>query len=906
MEKDREKEKEKRNLYLKQAVVSICFYGVIFALFFYPWIVIGDVRYHPFEFAVKMADSGLETLMAGADLYVDMENYSNLEVGVWMELAFFGLSFLSGILYIFSVLIGKKRPFNIAACVFALITFYFNAFGDTIRDISTDPNLGITILFFYLFLAAAELVLTNIMGIWKETKEISAQYHERERKEKEEKRERLAFSGRYNELFYQFVWKNFKSNWRDYILLFLCSSMVFAFIVIGFGMQKILSQASQYKGMSQIFGGLSTILKNAVLPVGMISVIIIVILVFNYLRCRAKSYGIFLTLGMRKGTLKYFVAVEFIALLLLTFVSGGAAGTVALALFCRKSESVIGKHVGFSAVGAFTYAKSAGVLLFIFLISFMAARDIFMDFNMGRSADLKAVREKLPGRWQKVFFAVGILLCAYSVYGYRQLKNFESVKLLIILFAGLSLVFRYGIAWWLLGERKRSSYLRKLLLHNQLYHKSKTNTAYIFAMAAIQFCALFYFSFQIISTEIAEDADTLYPYDIVCVGDDGDDGTFQELKGKYEMEMDAYPIVRISSYDSTEKTEGRHEGAPPQGQHIGISESTYHALKGKLDASYKAKSLHLDKEGERVYLVHQQDKSVKAQPIDFFLFRKKPLLHVGTPGALPLMEAYKANICDFGYYHKTIQGEEIGSLTGAFRQGLRDNLVVFSDAYFEKATELWRTTDIITGAPIPEDEEKVEGVNIRQGVTRLFLIKAAPEDVPDILSDLAEFKERHREEEHYDLTVSCLYDKVHAVQNLKVERVMKVTMNFLVLAVALMVYLVLFNVKLAAESDETLRRMEFIQCMGMRRKERTGILRKELLRYYYLLPTAIAAGLAIAYTAAVFLARQYTKEDCLGCIKRMVPMWVVCLAAVGTFAFGMVEIYVRKAEGKGEKNGKRN
>lgn len=329
---------------------------------------------------MKMTDPGLEALLAGADIYVNAEDFSILQVGVWMELIFCGLFFLSGIFYLLSVLMRKKRPFNIAACVFALVTFYFNAFGYTIRDISTDSAIGTTFLFLYLFLSAAELMLTSIMGIWKETKRVSKEYHERE-----EKRERLAFSGRYNELFYGFIWKNFKSSWKDYILLFLCSSMVFAFIVIGFGMQAILSRGSRYEGMSQVFGGLSTILKNAVLPMGMISVIIIVILVFNYLRCRAKNYGIFLTLGMRKRTLKYFVAVEFAALLVLTLAVGGAAGTGCLALFCLKSEGLIGSHVGMSAIGALTYVKAMGVLFLIFLISFMAARDIFMDFNMGRS-----------------------------------------------------------------------------------------------------------------------------------------------------------------------------------------------------------------------------------------------------------------------------------------------------------------------------------------------------------------------------------------------------------------------------------------------------------------------------------------------------------------------------------------
>ena len=111
---------------------------------------------------------------------------------------------------------------------------------------------------------------------------------------------------------------------------------------------------------------------------------------------------------------------------------------------------------------------------------------------------------------------------------------------------------------------------------------------------------------------------------------------------------------------------------------------------------------------------------------------------------------------------------------------------------------------------------------------------------------------------------------------------------------------------MATESGMAARRTEFLICMGMCRKERRALIRRELLRYCYLVPTVIAAGLAGIFTAAVFHARQYTMADCLGYLKGMVPMWAVCLGAVGILVFGMVERYVRKAEGKGERDGKRN
>ena len=146
--------------------------------------------------------------------------------------------------------------------------------------------------------------------------------------------------------------------------------------------------------MDQILGGLNGVLINTVIPLGIISVIIIVILTFYYLRCRAKNYGIFFTLGMRKMTLQYFVVVEFFALILLTFVVGGILGTGILCLFSAKSEMLMGEHTGLSVLGAGTYFSAAAGLLLIYLTAFMAARDIFYDFNMGRGTDLNAVRSE--------------------------------------------------------------------------------------------------------------------------------------------------------------------------------------------------------------------------------------------------------------------------------------------------------------------------------------------------------------------------------------------------------------------------------------------------------------------------------------------------------------------------------
>ncbi len=900
-------EVEKRSghkLLLRQVITSFVFYGVNFTILFLPWIIIGKERYNLLQLALRIKSCGLEALIAGTDVYAYVDNMSALNIGVFVELLFYGVYFLLGVLHLLSALRKREKWYHTAALATAVTAFYVHMSGYTILNITADPNLSTAALGMILLFSAIEYAAVKIMGIWKETKQLSKEFHENERKEREEKERRLAFHGKYNELFYRFVWKNFKRNWKDYVLLFLCSSMVFAFLITGFGMNRLLGVNSKYVGLDQLFGGLNIILMNAIIPVGIMSVIMIVILVFYYLRSRAKNYGIFLTLGMRRKTLWYFVAMEFVSLFFFTIAAGGMMGTGILMLFSMKSQALTGQHVNWYSAGASSYVKAVIALILLFLVSFMAARDIFFDFNMGKSTELKAVREKMPVRYTKVFFTLGILCFVYSIFEYAQLRNFENVKLLAILSVGIFLVLRSGIAEWAVRERRRSTYVKKLMVHNQLFHKSKTNTGYIFGMAMIQFFALFYFSFQTISVKIAEEADTLFPYDIVCAAGDKDDDIFEGLKKKYELEMTIYPMVRVSNYDSTEKKEGMRDIQAPQGQHIGISESTYHSLKKALDRSYKARSLHLDAEGEKIYIVHQQDKSIKAQPIDFFLSREEPLLHVGQPCEIGYDNAILSRKKDVGYYFKTIQGEEIGSLTGAFRQGLRDNLVVFSDVYFEKAKELWKTTDMYTGEPIPEEVEKIEDVNIRQGPSKLVLINTRQEDVSDIVSDLSGFKERHREDERYDASVPCLYTKMQAVKDLKIERVMKGVLNLLVLIVSFVIYFVLLNVKMATEADMVAKRAEFLMCMGMREKERKALIRKELLRYYYLFPTVIAVVLALFYTAAVIIARQYGKADIFAYIKGMIPLWTVSLMGMGVIVMIRVTMYIRRAEGEDEKDGR--
>ena len=67
----------------------------------------------------------------------------------------------------------------------------------------------------------------------------------------------------------------------------------------------------------------------------------------------------------------------------------------------------------------------------------LAAKEIFVDFNVGKSTDLRAIGEPLPMRWRKRILSVGIIACGICLWQYSLNRNFERVGLLVGFFAGL-------------------------------------------------------------------------------------------------------------------------------------------------------------------------------------------------------------------------------------------------------------------------------------------------------------------------------------------------------------------------------------------------------------------------------------------------------------------------------------
>lgn len=753
-------------------------------------------------------------------------------------------------------------------------------------------------------------MLSELKKAWTESGKQAKESRERDKAIRKDKKRRENFPGKYSPQLYRIFWDNFIYNWKDYVLLFICGAIMSCVTFTLLGSYQAMTKLHSDEGSLILFGkveeGLQRIIVNAVLPLGICILFLVIYVLIFYLKKRILSYSMLVTLGIRKKLLYLFIISELGIGIIISILLGFLLGNVIMVFIYQGISALMNDNIIFSSITGSIYIKSLIIILLTYVSSFVGLV-LMSDFNPIIASNRKVQSEKLPGKNLNIFIFLGFFLIIGSWVLYTKIWNFERISLIGIYCLGVFLVLRYLGAFYLRKERQGKHYLTKLLDRNQLYHRSSTTVWYLTGLVVIHLCAVFYFTFPAISVAIAEEPESLFPYEFMCMADDEDDIFFQELEEQYGAEIIAYPMVRVLTGDRTQKKESRL-GYWPQGQNIGISETTYHALKQALDPDYQKQSLGLDQKGKYVYIVHQQDCSIRAHPIDWANFKIKPYIHIGLP-----CKKFNANsmtlVTDFP--QRKIIGEEIGSLTGCYLQGLQENLIVFSDEYFAKAQDFWMDTFISDGSSITAYNEKyaaagkeieaTPGVNVLQGPTKLVLIKADSENVAGITKELEKLEKEHYDdfELSYDPDINCWYSSENMIQDIKSERFMKLIVNLFIIIVLAVTGMIFLLIKTISEVEEKKERSVFLKQMGMRRKERIYLLKKELYIFFQI-PFVIATIGTVSFTAATFYVRMYTFEVIKQYLIRSILIWAIYFFVQWIFIWILGKFVIRKAEGKYE------
>ncbi|MDO4474935.1 MAG: hypothetical protein Q4B75_09845 [Eubacteriales bacterium] len=874
-----------------QIVFSLIIYSIIFVMLSLPWMVIGGERFSLLRLASSLSPSGAATFFTEHQIIAD--NPDTLFTGIRVSLILYLIYFLLCVIYLITVLLRKNWNINLAALLASIILAYTGYIDCMLGTICSNIVMATLFPFFLLLLSTTEAIGRKIIEHWDETVRDTKAYQEKEQLEKEERRQRLYFPGKYSRLFLKVTWKNFKNNWKDYLILFLCNACVFAFILTGFGFNKILG-TKNISSRTDYFTGAGKILFDGVAALGIIGVFMLVLLLIYYLRKRIPQYGVFRTLGIRRKTLYLCIGAELGIGALLSILAGAVTGSLLIYALQLRTMADSGQLLPLSLwLSPLTLVKSLAVMLLIYLVTFFVTHDLFVGFRMGNLTDLQMMKEWMPKRLHQIPISLGVLLCIWMILRNTKTVNFEGMLQLLGCIVGIYLLLRFGLAFYFTGWQKKRNHLSKLLICHPFFHRSRTTSWYLFGLCVLQLCMLSTLSLQVFSTRLVTDPASLYPYDLVCLANT-EDATDQEFFKKLETECNAtvsqYPMFRVSGTDGTKKLEGPGQFSV-MGQQIGISESTYHELKKHIDPSYQPVDLGLHDSDDSIYIVHQQDKSTKAQPIDYKTNRNTPYLYTG-----PVCEYVDAfsHITSFKKYH--IACEEFTSLIGVFCEGERENLVVFSDSYFEKAKDAWKYTNMYTGEIISdyktalsnELERTTEPGEInsdsptRQGPSSLVLVTVNESELSKVEKELKDFRVRHKEDEVYDSMIESYYLKSESISALETQLQIKDLMGKLLMIAFFIASVLLIVIKMLTEYNLNKRRTDFLTCLGMRKKERIHLLRHEMNVY-----VVITALLSFTISTCLFIgsmnARGYNISD-----KNILLKWYLSFAGGELLAFALI------------------
>lgn len=874
---------------------SIIMQIVLQAVLLFPWMNLGTWKCNVPWYLIKMLRSGkglgyVKSSLKPLGALEGLDNQMVVQVLILFvaELVLVLLIQLLGLVNLFFSLKNRHKLMpDVIALIAGCMISYLGADG----AVFTDP-VSQVYPFVMVMLLVINLIAAKALDSWEEQKEMQEAVKAKEKAYKEEKERRLGFHGKYPEGFYRVIWKNFKKSKKDFIVYAGMNLLPAGLIFAGVGMAQMLAPFNK-EGNILTGHGITAILLEFLIVSLIASLMLMIANLLSYFRKRMRNYSIFTSMGMRKSTLYALLGAEIGAGIVSMLVGGGCIGGVILFILRRIFLSKSGMGEEPAKVTAFSYLIASLILIGISVIGLMIIRDFFLYRELRKIQLGDVEKEKMPEKRVPLWLAVGIILTLIALWRFGMRTKAEGIKIILLLFAGIYLVEKFGFALFLKLRKNKRTYYEKLMPYNTFYYRFKSTFRYVYVISIIPVLVLFVFGKGMISAKIAEKPETLFPYDFVCMATEEDETFWNQLKETYDIKLQEYPMVRVTNVDNSEKMDDIRKVIMPQGQHIGISESTYKKLCAA--AGKKAENLNLSADGKDVYIIYQQAKSVKAHPLDYMNSRKNPYLHIGQP-----LQSYWYLDREKLYPKRTVTGETIDVLTGAFRQGSEENLVVFSDEYFENVQDDWKKYNWITGDPV-QKEEAVEGVGIHHWPTRLVLLNVKNADYEAVEKDLQAFRKAHEVDEKFDQDVLSCYAKRTSIEQMKSERFMTTVVDIFIMGAFLLGSILVIYLKYESEMKDKKRRNEFLTCIGMRTKERIQVIRTET-RIFFWVPVAVLLVTVPVLTAEMWKMRQYTGVDCGKYAKYLLILTGIYLVLQG-IGVKVIEWHtIRKVEGKHERN----
>lgn len=455
------------------------------------------------------------------------------------------------------------------------------------------------------------------------------------------------------------IYKNFRSNLKNYILFFLSNIVAIMELFVFYGIRSIIKSSITDKVTAE---ALKTDFQIAV---GIIAVITLMLMFYAmkcYIKLRIKDYSMFLVLGMKKKAVSLLLLFEYCIGCVISLILGIGVGRILLYIIQRLLVKYYPRYIQMHALGYQIYKNVClasiliMVLVFVILLIWLDRRSLGMLMAEDKQ------NEKRPASYMWIILAVignvlmivGIILYCGSDTQYLYAHGG--------LLMGLILAVVFGLALFLnLLKKCKNFYYRHMLDLNQLYSRYLNHMIILVLLIVVHFFSLSYLVVQMAELLPLDQYRSQYPYDVIWITEKDNKGYAKKLASTYNGTVTEVPMIRVSTY----------YGA----NHIGISEKTYRKLS-------KSQALNLK---ENQIAVRIENSDAKQEDIkDSAYWEVYSTLYAGKYFGKQDSDTL-IDVKENEDIHFNIQSICTQTIVGKYStDGWHENIIVFSDEYFNK------------------------------------------------------------------------------------------------------------------------------------------------------------------------------------------------------------------------------
>lgn len=757
---------------------------------------------------------------------------------------------------------------------------------------------------FYFMINISLCIVDFMVTRWLEERDaINAAYEKQkalEQAEKEERKRIRYFPGRYPQEFFRMIRKNYRYGKSGHMILSAGCFLTAACMYILLTMYSLITQVH---GQEDIFStnGLQHFFLQTGILVVVFAVLMMTMLVSYYIKDQKNMNRLLVILGMRSRTVYLMFALLFGVNMVIAGILGTAGGMAVSWVLRDIWQS------GFSSSGAAVVLESAisfrtvifgllGYLLVIFLsLAFNQENILNLARSMDRNTEVQ--KEKRSGRYAGRLICIGVLILVCGIRLLFARSWTESLYIPMFTIIGILLLLMGGTKIYLSWlEKDTDRYNEKLFSRRPLYYRYWKSLWNLFYLSVLHFFVLAVFGVQLAGAVMKQNIADLYPYDIVCNVYDADVEELTGIAKEHNAEMAVYPMFRMTSVYGSDKPAmwgGPRPVQWPQGQHAAISESTYRQMKEALGKTPK----DLDLSGNEMHVVYQQDVSVKARTIDWDTARIEKRLRIGQP----LMRYNPADI-DNVFPVWQIKSEERDILSGAYHQGMEENLIVFADEYFDKEfarIEAYNEKQWPLREEASYDDWKVytysHKANMTEGPTRLFCITVPSGEYEGMAADIEYLDERHQFDRVWDESIHSFYAKQQMLADTGAEILFRRLVFLFILMLLTIMGFFQYYVKFESEAKEISWQNQFLKKLGMREDERKRVIASQL-KLFLILPLAVGLCGGIIFAGFTMRARLYEAGELLSYGGAAVIVYLVYIGFWMVWYLWMKRLIWRQAQ----------